>query len=75
MTETMGVKATPILELAGISKLFPGVRALDNVHFDLRAGEIHGLLGRTARESQPLSRSSPVFIRLIRGRFGLTASR
>ncbi|HET7094865.1 MAG TPA: ATP-binding cassette domain-containing protein, partial [Thermomicrobiales bacterium] len=35
----------PILELHGISKRFPGVVALDDVHFDLRAGEVHVLVG------------------------------
>lgn len=34
-----------LLELRGISKFFPGVKALDNVRFDLRAGELHALLG------------------------------
>jgi ABC-type sugar transport system ATPase subunit len=31
--------------MEGMSKQFPGVRALDNVHIDVRPGEIHGLLG------------------------------
>lgn len=34
-----------ILEARGISKSFPGVRALDNVDFELKAGETHILLG------------------------------
>lgn len=34
-----------LLELRGISKRFPGVVALDNVEFDLKAGEIHALVG------------------------------
>jgi len=34
-----------ILELRDVSKTFPGVRALDGVHFDLRKGEIHALMG------------------------------
>ena len=34
-----------ILEMRGISKSFPGVRALDRVSFDLRVGEIHALVG------------------------------
>jgi monosaccharide-transporting ATPase len=35
----------PLLEMRGITKLFPGVRALDHVDFTLRRGEIHALLG------------------------------
>jgi len=33
------------VEMRGIVKRFPGVLAVDNVDFDLRAGEIHALLG------------------------------
>lgn len=35
----------PILSLTGISKQFPGVRALDNVDFGLFPGEVHALMG------------------------------
>jgi ribose transport system ATP-binding protein len=34
-----------ILELHDITKTFPGVKALDQVNFDIRAGEVHALLG------------------------------
>jgi len=34
-----------ILKMEGISKSFPGVRALHNVDFVLRKGEIHALMG------------------------------
>jgi ribose transport system ATP-binding protein len=35
----------PLLELRGIAKQFPGVRALDGVTFAVNAGEVHMLLG------------------------------
>jgi ABC-type sugar transport system ATPase subunit len=34
-----------MLTLAGISKGFPGVRALSGVNLEVRTGEVHGLLG------------------------------
>jgi ABC-type sugar transport system ATPase subunit len=35
----------PLLEVKGVSKSFPGVRALDGVDLTIRAGEVIGLLG------------------------------
>jgi methyl-galactoside transport system ATP-binding protein len=34
-----------ILEMTGISKQFPGVKALDNVKFNVRRGSVHALMG------------------------------
>ncbi|KZL13397.1 sugar ABC transporter ATP-binding protein [Pseudovibrio sp. Ad26] len=34
-----------IVRMTGIEKTFPGVHALKNVQFDLRAGEVHALMG------------------------------
>ncbi|MDT8854371.1 sugar ABC transporter ATP-binding protein [Paracoccaceae bacterium Fryx2] len=36
---------TPILEMRGITKTFPGVKALDNVNLSVLPGEIHALVG------------------------------
>ena len=36
---------TPLLRMQSITKDFPGVRALDDVSFEVRAGEIHALCG------------------------------
>jgi putative multiple sugar transport system ATP-binding protein len=37
--------STPILEMRGITKEFPGVKALNNVSFRVARGEIHCLVG------------------------------
>ena len=34
-----------LLEMEGIDKTFPGVRALQNARLDIRAGEVHALMG------------------------------
>jgi ribose transport system ATP-binding protein len=34
-----------LLQLDNVTKLFPGVKALDGVSFSVRAGEVHGLVG------------------------------
>lgn len=49
-----------ILELKGISKYFPGVKALDNVHFQLKPGEIHALMGENGA-------GKSTFIKVITG--------
>ena len=34
-----------LLEIKGLSKSYPGVKANDNVSFTIQEGEIHALLG------------------------------
>ena len=38
--------AVPLLQMRGIVKQFPGARALDGVDLEIRAGEVHCLLGQ-----------------------------
>ncbi|MEE8398536.1 MAG: ATP-binding cassette domain-containing protein, partial [Desulfobacterales bacterium] len=35
----------PIIQLRGISKTFPGVKALSDIDLDIRQGEVHVLVG------------------------------
>ncbi|MEV6108543.1 sugar ABC transporter ATP-binding protein [Streptomyces sp. NPDC051940] len=42
----MAAPAPPLLTMTGITKSFPGVRALDGVDLDVLAGEVHCLLGQ-----------------------------
>lgn len=49
-----------ILELKGITKAFPGVKALDNVHFQLLPGEVHALMGENGA-------GKSTFIKIITG--------
>jgi len=42
------------LVMKGITKSFPGVLALHDVDFEVKPGEVVGLMGKTARGNQPL---------------------
>jgi rhamnose transport system ATP-binding protein len=50
----------PILQLRNITKIFPGVKALNKVQFDLRPGEIHALMGENGA-------GKSTFIKVIMG--------
>ena len=49
-----------ILELKEITKTFPGVKALDRVHFQLKRGQIHALMGENGA-------GKSTFIKVITG--------
>ena len=39
------------VSMQGITKIFNGVKANDNVDFNLRKGSVHGLLGKWCRKN------------------------
>ncbi len=49
-----------VLELIGLRKIFPGVKALNNVHFRLKKGEVHALMGENGA-------GKSTFIKVITG--------
>ena len=57
----------PMLTLTGVSKSFPGVRALREVSFDIRAGEIHGLVGENGAGKSTLIKAISGAIRPDQG--------
>ena len=57
-----------VLRLTGVVKTFPGVRALDGVELEVRAGEVHCLLGQNGAGKSTLNRTLSGVMRPWQGR-------
>ena len=56
--------SAPLLEVTGLSKGFPGVKALDSVDLKVQTGEIHALMGENgAGKSTLIKVLTGVFLR------------
>ena len=57
-----------ILKMSGVRKTFPGVVALDDIHFELRKGEVHILLGENGAGKSTL-------VKILSGAYQKTSGR
>src|SRR4051795_1561995 len=58
-----------LLEVRGVSKAFPGVKALADMHIDLRAGEVLGLVGENGAGKSTLMKLLSGIYDVDEGRF------
>jgi len=61
-------RGEPVLSVEGLTKKFDSVVAVEDVHFELRAGEIHGLIG-------PNGAGKTTTVNLITGELAPTSGR
>ncbi|WP_367942751.1 galactose ABC transporter ATP-binding protein [Enterocloster citroniae] len=47
-----------LVKMEGVTKVFPGVRALDNISFEIKAGEVHVLMGENGAGDRVIIRPS-----------------
>ena len=61
-----------LLRMTGISKAFPGVQALDDVHLDVEAGTVHALMGENGAGKSTLMKVLAGIYREDAGRIELS---
>jgi ribose transport system ATP-binding protein len=64
-----------ILRADGLSKRFGTVTVLNGIALDVRAGEVHAIIGENGAGKSTLMRLLRATSRQVRAPFGLTASR
>jgi ribose transport system ATP-binding protein len=63
-----------VLKLDGVSKSYPGVRALDDVTLDCRAGEVHAILGENGSGKSTLMKIASGVVRPDTGHVEINGS-
>jgi ribose transport system ATP-binding protein len=61
----------PLLHVQGVSKSFPGVKALEDMHLDLRAGEVLALVGENGAGKSTLMKVLTGVYAVDQGEFSL----
>ena len=64
-------KTSELLIVEGLTKAFAGVHALTDVDFDVRAGEVHALLGENGAGKSTLVKAISGVVKPDRGRVTL----
>src|ERR1700721_1592127 len=59
----------PVLRVGGGSKIYGGVHAIENIDFDLYAGEVHALVGENGAGKSTLSKAIAGAIKLSSGEY------
>ena len=74
MTSAGEPRDPPVLQMRGISKRYPGARALDNASLDVRAGEVLVLLGENGAGKSTLMKVLSGAVRADEGEILLDGS-
>ncbi len=69
------MSSNPILNMVGIYKEFPGVKALSNVDFKLGTGEIHALMGENGAGKSTLIKSLTGVYKIEKGEIFLNGKK
>lgn len=69
------MNVTPLLHVKGVTKTFPGVKALSNVHLDLRPGEVLALVGENGAGKSTLMKLLSGIYTADEGEFYLNGER
>src|SRR5215471_16567052 len=61
--------AQPVLQVVGGNKIYGGVHAIEEINFDLYAGEVHALVGENGAGKSTLCKAIAGAIKLTSGEY------